>query len=359
MGNEHALTGEPAELYRAACARENETVQRLLVKGVSARSAVWHAIWGRQDRVLCLLLDAGVDLLAISFEDGQSALHLASCLAYPNQIAILLGAGFDPSGVDARGRTPLHLATHRRTNQIGDCRLMSYDAMPVSYDWDVWRDSVDLLLTAGANLDCQDDNGNTPVHMAAEQQAWNALALMTAFGGLLIGVHNRQGQTPRDIACSRDGSEKMEFLDDLRSFPLHLVALAGGSAAAVDAVIQRGAAVHAVTGERHSALHYAAGHTCYTDALLSLIEHGADVDGRDRDGDTPLHLAAEAGHAAQVKALLNSSASPDAINDLGQTPAQRARQSIRDRKIRLRKKRDDDAPFDAEEQYRLVLSVLG
>ena len=51
-----------------------------------------------------------------------------------------------------------------------------------------------------------------------------------------------------------------------------------------------------------------------------LLKHKADVNAADKDGATPLLLAAESGHAAVVELLLKHQADVNAANTYGSTP---------------------------------------
>ena len=51
-----------------------------------------------------------------------------------------------------------------------------------------------------------------------------------------------------------------------------------------------------------------------------LVQHGADPNAPDVNGDTPLHLAAEAGSLATVRMFLDAGGNPLAENAKGQTP---------------------------------------
>jgi ankyrin repeat protein len=53
-----------------------------------------------------------------------------------------------------------------------------------------------------------------------------------------------------------------------------------------------------------------------------LIDHGADVNARQRHHYTPIHFSAENGHLGITKLLLERGADIDALNGFGQTPYQ-------------------------------------
>ena len=57
-----------------------------------------------------------------------------------------------------------------------------------------------------------------------------------------------------------------------------------------------------------------------TEAAELLLQHGADINGRNKDGNTALHLAAFFGRADVAKLLLENGANPQARNNDGETP---------------------------------------
>lgn len=75
------------------------------------------------------------------------------------------------------------------------------------------------------------------------------------------------------------------------------------------------------TGDECSAerLHEAASDNA-VDQVRAFLDQGADPSATNKWGQTPLHLAAKAGHAAVAKQLLDQGAHVDAKDDLGCTP---------------------------------------
>jgi ankyrin repeat protein len=107
--------------------------------------------------------------------------------------------------------------------------------------------------------------------------------------------------------------------------PLQLAAFFGAPASA-ELLISRGADVDAVADNpmRIQPLHAATAGR-HREIALRLIAAGAQLDGRQRHGWTPLLAAADHGDADVVEALLAAGADATAANDDGLTPADAAR----------------------------------
>jgi ankyrin repeat protein len=138
---------------------------------------------------------------------GASALHL-TCVdrqdytdryyenvrAGSTRIAAeLLAKGADVNAKDRGGATPLHKA------------IRLHD-----------REKVELFLAEKARLDLTDDEGNTPLHIAAALKGAGgreiAKALLDASGKSQLVAKNLQGLTPVDIAKGWEGDQSIALL---------------------------------------------------------------------------------------------------------------------------------------------------
>jgi ankyrin repeat protein len=223
-------------------------------------------------------------------------------------LRLLLQAGADVNGRDGEGRTALLTAAARRNmlhvhTQPERGRILHWQrekiALPV----------VRLLLEAGADVNAQDNAGDTALMKLADiDRRWcpspvEAVRVLLAAGARL-DLRDRTGATVL-VRDARQGKKEILCLllaagADVEARTADgstalIVAAAAQPPAALLPLLRAGAAVNAANNRGRTALlellhNYDTNTEKY---LRALLQAGADVNARDEDGSTALDVAVE------------------------------------------------------------------
>jgi ankyrin repeat protein len=290
-----------------------------------AGAASEHGVIGADEAMARLLLARGAKVNAQDDSGWPALLRAVSLFADQRAlIPMLLSSGADVNARLKDGRTALMLAA-----QLGK------------------QERLALLLYAHADGNAADVNGESALTKAAlfsgEQASLQMMALLIGRGADLNHV-DRQGRTVAERAAEAGYPERVEFLLSKGARVADRTALltrarndalareiAEGSVEAARTLLAQGADPDFRNSKGQTALSFAAALEGPDKALL-LLEHGASVDAR-VGGETPLTIAAAGYHAATVKALIEHRADGNAADADGNTPLLRAaasRQSWRE-----------------------------
>ena len=241
------------------------------------RDALERAVDAGDAQAVSRLIDAGAkvnDVLQthdpFSSQIGNTPLHLAARDGNDQIVKLLIAKGADVNAQNERGVTPLHLAIGHET-------------------------AAQILLDAGARTDLADGRGRTALHWAASDADATTVALLLAHGASPL---------------ARD--------DDGRT-PLHLAAAVPGRVTVINELLSHGADVNAPDDFHQTPLHLAAALKS-PDVAQLLIRNGATVAVRDDFGRTPLHDASRVGSEQVAAVLLRSGAGPAIADAYGRTP---------------------------------------
>ena len=246
--------------------------------------------------------------------NGMSALHCAAVggnievadLLLNNEANVNLPAGDDIEPTLYQGWTPLHFAC-KHNHQDFVAFLMKRNADISATETHYGMTPLDLaaahghmevaevLITCGANVNCQDSAGSTPLHTAAEASHIGIVRLLLK-NGADINAKTRQCATPLFFAAS------------------------GGNVSIVEILLQAGADINATDIKGFGPLHAAAFNNQTAVAVL-LIEHGASVDAVNHGGGTPLVCAVVKGNVEMVRLLLEHNADCTIADNNQNTPA--------------------------------------
>jgi ankyrin repeat protein len=95
-------------------------------------------------------------------------------------------SGANINAVDEEGNTPLHLAAQD-------------NGRDTSIEPEQESTSIEILVAAGANIEIMDRRGNTPLHLAVKANNLFAVHLLLSSGANIEAV-NGEGDTPKQIA---------------------------------------------------------------------------------------------------------------------------------------------------------------
>eukprot|EP00055_Hartaetosiga_balthica_P002827 m.5416 g.5416 ORF g.5416 m.5416 type:complete len:423 (-) comp2401_c0_seq1:893-2161(-) len=158
------------------------------------------------------------------------------------------------------------------------------------------------LVSLGIDINAQDVNGTTPLHIAS-QSCFPSICEHLLEKGALPSLSDKCGRTPLHLTDC----------DDVASF-----------------LVQYGCDIEARDVNGRTALntfhHGGEGLSTipHSFSVEFLIEHGADVNTKDNEHNTPLHYAALYGMRLNMKQLLKAGADITAKNFEGKTPEQMA-----------------------------------
>ncbi|XP_052081268.1 uncharacterized protein LOC127719286 isoform X2 [Mytilus californianus] len=213
------------------------------------------------------LLTQGFDICQFRY-DGRSLLH-ATCENFPESedrisiINLLIQNQLDISKPDEYGLSPLHLACENGLLSI--CKL---------------------LISNKAKVNMQDNENRSPLHLACQNKKSDIVEVLLETGAN-VKLCDNGGKTPLHVICERY-KRSFHFRPKIKkSLPMFVFEMS----------------------------------TKCKSITKSLIDHNAEVNARDNEGETPLLLACRYGDYELVKTILSSRKSDlNLQNSKGQTP---------------------------------------
>ena len=284
-----------------------------------------------------------------SAPDG-GPLHLAVAAgANVEMLELLLDHGIDPNGRDRRDDTPLHVAAGqpggadsvalllRRGAALEPLNGKDQTPLHTAAERAATLDAMRVLLDAGADPDAYAPAlyDKTPRDLAVSQPDGPAAAkLILSYPGtfgrsqpdlaqLLLRVAAERGH-PATVELLLDRGADVDYFTSFVTSPLSTAARSG-NLGAMRVLLRHGADPNSRwfgltysprQGERplHAAIRHPA-------AVELLLAGGADPNGRANWLETPLHIAAQECAGASLRLLLEHGAEPDIRDHDGDTPA--------------------------------------
>ncbi|XP_058020334.1 rabankyrin-5 isoform X2 [Ahaetulla prasina] len=279
-----------------------------------------RAIDENSEQIACFLIRSGCDVNSPrqpgangegdeEAHDRQTPLHLAASWGLEETVQCLLEFGANVNAQDAEGKTPIHVAIINQHNTI-----------------------IQMMISHSAiQLNLRDRQGLTPFACAMTYKNNKAAeAILKREPGAAEQVDNK-GRNFLHLAVQNSDIESVLFLisvqadvnsrvqDTSKLTPLHL-AVQAGSEIIVRNLLLAGARVNELNKHCQTALHLAAQQDLPTICSV-LLENGIDFAAVDENKNNALHLAVMHGRLSNIRVLLTEcNIDAEAINARGQSP---------------------------------------
>jgi ankyrin repeat protein len=246
----------------------------------------------------------------------RTPLHYAASQGSVEALSLLIKAGAMIDVQDFNEMYPLSLAIYANHTEavkflvksgakINKPAFKKLTALHMAFDKEINPQIAIHLIQAGANVNAVDEDGNTPLHYAVGIKNIDIVKAMIKAGAELE-LENGEQNTALMIAAASDDLPMIQLL------------------------IASGAVVKAPASKKgHDVLHTAAYHSNNLETVKILLRAGANINGRDEAGNTPLLYAVWKANSKTTGAekmpelitlLLSAGADPNAKSERGITP---------------------------------------
>ena len=269
-----------------------------------------------------LLLEHGTEV-NIRDKDNQTPLLLATEWAWFKLMRMLLEHGADANAENKKGKTPLHVLSEHQMYGVNEEVVVHH---------------VRLLLEHGAEVNRRDKNNQTPFLLAMERD-WFKVAQILLKRGSGVDVENNDGKTPLHLLSETWIHSESDALDLILLLLQHgavvnsqdkndqtplLLAMGRGWFKLARILLDHGADANVKNNDKtpldlllESQIHHEGE---ALDLIWLLLEHGAMVNRRDKNNQTPLLLAMERDWFKVAQILLKRGSGIDVENNDGKTP---------------------------------------
>jgi ankyrin repeat protein len=291
----------------------------------AGRSALHLAAENGHPKMVELLLHENVDI-NLTDDDGKTVLHIAAENGRLDVVKALLSQKANVNLRTRDGKTALHAAAQSRNldvlkalleapHETGYVNLRDEEGISPLFlaAWSGNRGAVEALMDAGARADIQAKDGRYPLHAAADSSRTCTYLLDKGVG---VDVVDKRGWTPLMHAVYWEQEDpiglflkrgaNVDHQDGNGETVLHIAARDTYPRIIEVLLNVEGIKTDVRDNSGATPLHHAArSFMSQSDKIIGLlIRNGADCEAKNKDGETPLHVAIACDKLANVKALV-------------------------------------------------------
>ncbi|XP_064204441.1 transient receptor potential cation channel, subfamily N, member 1 [Anguilla rostrata] len=289
-------------LHAAAKRGHTAVVKALLLKGAHVdattkdrRTALHIAVQSCKPLVVQTLLGFGAQVQLKGGQALETPLHIAARVKEGEKVAeMLLKSGADVNAEQENGETAMHVAARH-----GSLQMMR------------------ALMEDGGDLTCRSKAGENPLHIAVRHCHAHVVQEIISY------LANRKCRKEAELCVSQENQEGETSLHLAAGLSKEGTHSEGEDVRIIRMLMEYGADITAATKESgETPLHYCTrvGNTDLLQEMLSTVPPGRlqhAVNKHAKNGWSPLLLAAERGHSEVVRILLQNHARVDVFDEHG------------------------------------------
>lgn len=311
-------------------------------------NALHQAVLTNREEIVTLLLDSGADINFPSRDTRMTALHFAARMNNVKMVNLLIEKGADINALMLHKSTPLRTACLARSTEVVDVLLQQrgidlnlaerHGRTPLITAVDTGDHTiVKRLIQAGCDVSRYDSQRRNAIHYAVRRRYGDIVRTLAAAGGNVhleelipnIDLADKRGLTPLIMATRAGFLDMMHILLECganpdmfgrvggwRAFTAVWEAVQCGDSRALKILVDAGANVNAAEDEHYGSPLFALFMCTHSrpDILHILLDAGIDVNYRDANNYSALHLAVDT-ERLELATILYS-ADYDARNDV-------------------------------------------
>lgn len=272
------------------------------------------------------------------FNDGMTALHVASSKGYLGFVKHLIEQGCPINAKNAANSTALHEAVRKGntscvsvllsngadatiTDSFGNSPL--HIVMPKSSRSEIFN----LLLSRGTNPNIKDSYGETPLHIATRLKYNLDIVKLLISKGVNIEEKNKRGETALFIAVQGEQNELINYLASLGA-NIHSTSTEGETPFMASfsknfttfISLMNEKNIYSKDSSGESCLHIAIRNNVKKEIAQYILEKSILINNVNMTGDAPLHIAVSIDNEVLGTLLIEKNADIFLLNDKGFSP---------------------------------------
>ena len=277
--------------------------------------------------IVTLLLDQDVNVHSLT-TDGKTPLHIAVDKVYETIIQKLLTQKADPSLKDVSGNTSLHLAVRiKQETKPGLVKTrVSHTRSSLAPYRACSAETVRAIIEHGVDVNTVNNRGQTALGFASADGQESFVKILLDAGAdpnITDNIKDSSLHSAVSGYCSIntvkeiiDHGAHVDAVNDIGETPL-LIACSTAQEASVRLFLKFKADPNIANVDGYTSLHSAVAADCSKKTLQEIIDHGADMNAKDKRGRTALLHGCFLRHMDSVKVLLGAGADPSIADEEG------------------------------------------